>query len=269
MPASRLIQGRAWKRLLRPGSAVLVLLGTVIGCQQPAAELANRPLLVLAASSQRTVLPSIVTLFTAATGTPVDVSYGSTAALAAQVENGAPADLLLAADPAIVERLVEGGYVRASDVAIFAVGRLVVVWGEGKAPLARLEDLSAERYTVIAIANPEVAPYGRASVEVLEAAGIRSRVEERLVWTESASQAMQLVLSGNADAAFTAAGLLRGLDLLPAHLPIDPSLHSPITHSVALLSDSRHPRAREFQRIVTGSEAREVLERHGFGMGGD
>jgi molybdenum ABC transporter molybdate-binding protein len=224
---------------------------------------ADEPLLVLAAASLSTALPVLIDRFERETGATIDLALGATGNLAAQIENGAPADLLFAADEVTVERLAAKGSIRPASVRPYAVGQLALVWRAGVEPPGGPQALGESRYEVVAIANPEIAPYGAAAREALQRLGVWHAVEPRLVQSENVAQAYQLVQTGNADVALVARSVV---DTATAEfIPIDPRLHTPIRQAAGILQHSLHPAAEQFLDYVLSDAGQAVLAEHGFG----
>jgi molybdate transport system substrate-binding protein len=185
------------------------------------------------------------------------------------VENGAPFDVILSADEGYVEALAGKGLVAKDGVFRYGRGRLVL-WappsakvGEGPLVLALLTRPAIRK---IAIANPRTAPYGRAAVGVLQAAGIHDAVKAKLVLGDSVSQAAQFAESGAADVAmlprsYTAQGPLAGKGKV-GELS-DPAASLP--QAGAILTRAKHPDlARAFATFLQGEEAQALLRKNGF-----
>lgn len=216
----------------------------------------------MAASSLHATMPDLIERFEASSGVRVDLVIGGTGNLAAQIQNGAPADLFFSADEATVERLVESGAIRSASVATYAVGRLAITWRGGVPAPASIGALGAPTYRTIAIANPEHAPYGIAARQALRGSGIWEAIEPRIVQGENVAQAQQFVLTGNADAALVALGLVA-----PAKadfLPVEDTLHEPIRHAAGILERSTHPAAARFLSFVRSDAGQAILAGHGF-----
>lgn len=225
-------------------------------------------LAVAAAANVKPALDELVRLFEARRpGVEVAVTYGASGAIFAQLRNGAPFDAFLSADRDYPRRIVAEGL--AGEEVVYAIGRLAVwlprdakadVEGRG---LAALADPSIRR---IAIANPAVAPYGRAAEAALRGAGVHEAVKGKLVLGESVSQAARFAHSGAADAALVPLSLARLPELAAGRaVPVDPGAHPPIEQSAVILSAARAPSlARDFLLLVRGEEGRAVLARHGY-----
>lgn len=225
---------------------------------------AEAPLLVLAAADLQYALPAIVRLHERATGRRVAVVLGSTGNLAAQIENGAPGDVFLAANEAFLDRLEAAGRVRPGSRRVYAVGRLALTWAPGTSPPAGLADLARPEYREVAIAHPEHAPYGAAARQALVAVGAWDALRPRLVHGENVAQAFQFVRTGNARAGLVALGVALGVPGTPYHV-VDDALHAPLRQAGAVLAGA--PRAEEasaFLDLLASPEGLAVLARYGF-----
>lgn len=202
--------------------------------------------------------------FTARTGVRVTYSFGATADLARQIRNGAPFDVFAAADVSHVEELEREGLITEGSRALYARGSLVL-WTApgGRARVSRPEDLAAAGVEKVAIAKPDVAPYGRAAVESLRALGIWERVEPKVVYAQSVSQARQFAATGNADAAFLPRALVKPGE--GTAVEVDERLHQPILQAVGVVRTSRRQEAaRRFTEYLLGPEGQALLERYGY-----
>ncbi len=221
-------------------------------------------LLVLAASDLVHALPEIVEEFRTRTGMGVDLVLGSSGNLATQIENGAPADLYFSANRHFVDRLEGRGHLVPGTRRDYAVGRLALISSPGSAPPTGLAELAGPEFQVIALANPEHAPYGMAAREALQTQGLWDRLSSRLVYAENIAQATQFVRTGNADAGIVALGVILGERnwdhrLMPDHL------HTPLLQAAAVIQGSRNEAAaRRFLEFVLAKEGQAILARYGF-----
>ena len=237
------------------------------------AGLAGSPFGALHAGSGR-VQVAVAANFTAAareiaaafedrTGDAALLSFGSTGQLYAQIVQGAPFEVFLAADQERPERAEREGLAVPGSRRTYAVGRLVLFSAEAgrvRGPDA-LRDPGLRR---IALANPRLAPYGRAALEVAEALGMRDILRGRQVIGMNVSQAHQFVRTGNAELGFLALSqVARTSDGSRWLVPED--LHAPIRQQAVLLDAGRdNPAARRFLDFLDSRTAREILRRHGY-----
>lgn len=221
-------------------------------------------LTVAAAANLMDVLGEVGRAFTAKTGVEVVFSYGSTAQLATQIENGAPFDLFAAADTKHVDALVSAGKLTDDSRAIYALGQLAL-WApeDHESGIRELKDLARPDVKFVAIAQPELAPYGQATVEVLKGAGLWDAVQPKLVYGSTISMAKQFASSGSASAAFTAYSLV--LHEKGTVLKMDSRLYKPIEQALGIVSASGHAaEAKQFRSFLLGPEGRKILADSGY-----
>jgi molybdate transport system substrate-binding protein len=218
---------------------------------------------VATASNLTEVAQVLGAQFEARTGIRVVFSYGSTAQLTTQIENGAPYDVFLAADAAHVEQLERRKLLQPHSRAVYATG-VLVLWIPSAAPAVNnIKDLGSSSIRVIAVAKPELAPYGSAAIEALRRSGILEAVRSKIVYSDSINMAKQYGATGNADAVFTAWSLVKNA---PGHVfQVDATLYRPITQELGLISASAHKtEAARFIEFVLGANGREILTSFGY-----
>jgi molybdate transport system substrate-binding protein len=194
----------------------------------------------------------------------VTLIFGSTGKHYAQIRNGAPFDAFFAADRRRPELLEEEGVALPGTRFTYALGK-IVLWSPERGvvdPEARVLERGEFRH--LAIANPKLAPYGKAAEEVLQARGVWARLRGRLVRGENVGQAFQFVKSGNAELGFVAYSQLKR-----ANQPIEGSLwnvpralYTPIEQQAVLLKDS--VAARGFLSFVRSDEALTIIGDYGY-----
>ena len=191
-------------------------------------------------------------------------SFASTAQLTRQIENAAPFDMLAAADAVHVDELDRKGLLTRGSRAVYAIGILALWIPSGsKAAVTRVEDLTSPDVKVIAVAKPELAPYGAATVETLRAAGIWDQVEPKIVYAENINMARQYGMSNNADAVFSAYSLV--LHDAGKVIQVDEKLHRPIVQELGIVAASpRQAEARRFTDFLLRGPGREALAQSGY-----
>jgi molybdate transport system substrate-binding protein len=253
--------------------ALLALAAVALGA-------AGRPLAaaevqVAAAANFTAPLAEIAKAFEQATGHRLLVSAGSSGKLAAQIQNGAPFEVLLAADaerPALLEK---DGMAVAGSRFTYARGRLAL-WSPDPALVdAAGKVLAGDRFHHLAIANPKLAPYGAAAQQVLTGLGLWETLTPLLVQGEDIGQAYQFVASGAAELGFVALSQVRaaassggGAGQPKGSVWIVPeSRYRPIEQQAVLLAKgAANPAARAFLDFLRGKAARAVIERYGYGL---
>ncbi|RBW49051.1 molybdate ABC transporter substrate-binding protein [Marinobacter sp. F3R11] len=208
----------------------------------------------------------LITAFGDATGLEAVASYGSTGKLYAQIENGAPFDVFLAADSRRPELLERNGLGVAGTRFNYATGKLVL-WSPEPAtfddPQAWLE---SDGFSRLAIANPKTAPYGLAAREVLAGMNLWESLQARLVRGDSIAQTFQFVATDNAQAGFVALSQVRSWGKDEGSLWLIPqSYYAPINQQAILLSRSENnDAARQWLRFLRSDKARSIIESFGY-----
>ena len=177
--------------------ATTVVIGTGAGVS------AQRPPTVAAAANLNFALTEIANQFKVDRGTSVEVVFGASGTLTRQIQDGAPFELFLAADEEFPNQLAKAGLTRDAGV-VYAVGRLVIFAPNGS-PLTVDERLNGLARVIksgkagrFAIANPDVAPYGKAAESVLRKRGLWDAIRPQLVLGDTIAQAAQFATTGNA-----------------------------------------------------------------------
>ena len=236
----------------------------------PTMVLADEPgPLIAAASSLLPALEEIAHAFAEAGHPQPRLVFGSSGNIARQIARAAPFELFLSADEAYVHSLAAAGHIEGAG-EVYALGRLALLVGHGRAievdealdGLVRaLRDGTVKR---LAIANPDVAPYGRAAKEALIAVDVWQLAQSRLVIGESVAQAARFLVAGGAEAALIAASLVDVGDLSGyGSVVVASELHRPIVHRMAL-TPRAGSEARAFSAFMRTEIARAILQTHGF-----
>lgn len=235
---------------------LLVCLGAV---RTQAAELR-----VAVAANFMVPMQKIATAFERESGHKVLLSYGSTGRLYAQIRNGAPFEVLLAADAQTPARLEKEGLAVPGSRQTYATGRLVLWSRDAGRVDERGEVLRRGGTGPLAIADPKLSPYGLAAQQALEKLAVWDAWRGRLVQGESIAQAHQYVASGNAPLGLVA--LAQVMDggrisqgsgwLVPAQL------HAPIRQEAVLLK--RSPAAEALMLFLRSEATRAIVRGHGY-----
>jgi molybdate transport system substrate-binding protein len=223
-----------------------------------------RSITIGAAANLAEAFPQVGREFERQTGIHALFSFASTAQLARQIENSAPFDVFAAADSLHVAELDAKGLLAPGSRAVYARGVLALWIPEGsKAQVSGIEDLIRRDVHVIAIAKPDLAPYGQAAVETLERLRIWERVKQKIVYAENISMAKQYGKSNNADAVFTAYSLV--LHERGKIIRVDDSLHQPILQELGIVEQSPHKEAAgKFVDFLLNGGGRSILTSYGY-----
>jgi molybdate transport system substrate-binding protein len=206
--------------------------------------------------------------FTQATGHVIKASAGPTGRFFVQItQGGAPFEVLLAADTKTPQRLVDSGHAQAGSRFTYAVGQLVLWSAQPGLVDDQGQVLAGGRFAHLAIANPKLAPYGQAAMEVLAARGVLEALRPRLVTGDTVAQAYQFVRSGNAELGFVALSLVAAPGQAAAgstwHVP--QALYQPIRQDAVLLqAGATRPAARALLDYLKTPAARAVIARFGY-----
>ena len=219
--------------------------------QAASAEQPHGELSIAAASNLTQVAKTLGDKFEAEANIHCTFSFGATAELTQQIENGAPFDLFLSADASHVKELQDKGLLAEMEGRQpYAVG-ILALWVPPKSKVTptRIQDVTRPDVKVIAMAKPELAPYGQAAMESLQHAGIWEIAKNKVAYAENISMARQFGTSGNADVVFTAKALVLGDG--GTIIDIDDSMHAPIVQELGIMAKSPHvAEARKFVQFL-------------------
>jgi len=205
-------------------------------------------------------------MFEAATGIRVFISTGSTGKLYAQIKNGAPYDVFLAANAREPQALEQEGYGVVDSRFTYAVGRLVV-WCRNATTSAMARACLENKRHKIAIANPRLAPYGAAAEAVLDRLGLSQTFKGRLITGENIAQAFQMVWSGNVPVGLVALSQVKMRDtLVGAYWVVDPADYDPIDQQAIQLHGANTLAAKAFVIFLQSAEARSAIEGYGYAL---
>ena len=213
-------------------------------------------------------LQAVAAGFGAATGHTLKISAGATGKLYAQIVAGAPFEVLFAADDETPKRLIAEGHALAGSNFSYAIGQLVL-WS---ARPGVVDDqgavLGAGRFAHLAIANPKVAPYGAAALQVIEARGLSAALTPKLVTAQSIAQAFQFVASGNAELGFVALSQVAvpGKPAAGSYWRVPQPLYGEIRQDAVLLkAGAGNAAARALLAYLKSPPAQALIRSFGYG----
>jgi molybdate transport system substrate-binding protein len=214
-------------------------------------------------------LERIATGFSAATGQTLKISAGATGKFYSQIVAGAPFEVLIAADDETPKKLIADGHAVAGSNFTYAIGRLVL-WS---AQPGFVDDqgavLGSGKFAHIAIANPKVAPYGAAGLEVIKARRLSDALTPKLVTAESIAQAFQFVSTGNAELGFVALSQVAvpGKPAVGSYWLVPQKLYGEIRQDAVLLkTGASNPAAKALLDYLKSPAAQEVIRSFGYGI---
>ena len=219
---------------------------------------------VAVASNFRQAMAAAAERFEHSSGHEVVLIPGSTGKHYAQIRNGAPYDAFFAADVDKPLRLEEERRIVPGSRFTYAIGQLVLWSADPDLVDPAGEVLKSDRFRHLAIANPDLAPYGAAARSVLQALGRWGALAPKLVRGENIEQTFQFIISGNAELGFAARSQLAvpGRDFAGSSWQPSNALYPPIEQQAVLLQDS--PAGRALLAFMQGEEARAIIRAYGY-----
>ncbi|MGR8941353.1 MAG: molybdate ABC transporter substrate-binding protein [Gammaproteobacteria bacterium] len=211
----------------------------------------------------------IADAFEKATGHSAKLSFGSSGKFVAQIENGAPFEVFLSADAEKPAKLEKAKLAVPGSRFTYAVGKLVL-WS---ATPGLMDDQGAilhnGGFKHLALADPKLAPYGEAAVEVLKNKGLFEKLQPLFVLGENISQTQQFVSTGNAELGFIALSqvIADGKIAEGSGWVVPETLHSPIRQDAVLLHNGvNNPAAAALLQFLKTAEARAIIQKYGYNL---
>lgn len=220
---------------------------------------------VAVASNFTHALRILVDDFQNKTGHEIRVISASTGKLYAQIKHGAPFDVFLAADEIRPDKLVKEGYAQQQGAHIYALGKIVMI--SNIKPQGSCQTvLSNKALRYLAIANPDISPYGLAAKQTLEYLNLWGKIKSKLVMGENVSQTLHFVATANADVGFIAAAILSQGQSVPyvCKWNIPEEMYAPIRQKMVLLKSS--DAAQGFLEYMQTRAARKIIQAQGYGV---
>jgi molybdate transport system substrate-binding protein len=203
------------------------------------------------------------------TGHTLKITVGSTGRLYAQIRNGAPFDVMLAADTRTPAQLDADGLVQPGSRFNYATGKLVLWSADATMVDAQGAVLKTGGFRKLAIANPKTAPYGAASIEVIEKLSLTAALSAKLVQGESIGQTYNFAFTGNADIAFVAMSqVLEGGRLKGGSMWVVPqNLYAPIQQDAVLLKrGANNEAAKALMALLKSPNIQDLIRSYGYGV---
>ena len=203
------------------------------------------------------------------TGNKAIISLGSTGKIYTQIKNGAPFQVFLSADQETPSKLEQEGLAVMGSRMTYAVGKLVLWSKRANFVDERGEVLKNAVFEHIAVADPKLAPYGVAAMQVIEKLGLQAKLNPKTVWGENISQTYLFVDSQAAALGFVALSqVMKEKRVTEGSAWIVPSsLYSSIRQDAVLLNSGKNnPVAQEFLKYLRSKKALEIIESYGYGF---
>lgn len=248
-------------RLIRLSSVVFLILFSHRGFAET--------VLVAVASNFTKPMTEIAAAFKKDTGHVAKLSFGSSGKIVAQLEHGAPFEVFLSADEAKPARLEQEGLTVSGTRFTYALGTLVLWSAKPGYVDEQAQILGNGGFQHLAIADPKLAPYGVAAIDVMKNLGIQDKLHALLVQGENISQAHQFVSTGNAELGFVALSqvISDGKIAEGSGWIVPESLHAPIRQDAVLLkSGAENPAAPALLDYLRSASAQAIIAKYGYGL---
>ena len=242
----------------------LALAGSLLGALAQAGDVT-----VAVAANFTAPMQKIALAFEQDTGHKVQLAFGATGKFYAQIKNGAPFAVLLAADDETPARLEKEGLAVAGSRFTYAKGRLAL-WSKQPGLVDdKGEVLRSQRFSKLAMADPKLAPYGAAALEVIKALGVQASVTPKLVQGESIGQTYQFVSTENAQLGFVALSQISidGRITQGSAWVVPPSMHTPLKQDAVLLNARKgHAAATALLKYLQSDTAKTIIQSYGYAL---
>ena len=249
----------------------MVALGLVTALIGSTTALAAPGLQVAAAADLAICIGELNEVFAkSAGGTDVKYSIGSSGNFFAQIKNGAPYDVFLSADTYYPRELVKAGLADAATLMVYAHGQLMMWTNDPQVDVSLgWRVLNDPKITRVALANPDVAPYGRAAKAALEKAGLWNALKSKLVFGENVAQTAQFVETGNAQVGFVGSAHIKKSGNVPTgrawQVPVD--LYPLIEQGGIVTAKGKdNPLALKYLAFLRSEAGRGILRKYGFAL---
>ncbi len=203
------------------------------------------------------------------TGHKAVAAFGATGKFYAQIKNGAPFEVLLAADDTTPAKLEAEGAAVAGSRFTYAIGRLVLWSAKPGFVDDKGEVLKKGEFKHVSVANPKLAPYGVAAVEALTALKLIDAVQPKFVLAENIAQTYQFAVTGNAELGFVAlAQVMKDGKITEGSAWVVPAnLHQPIKQDAVILANGKgKPAAEALLKYLKGDKAKAVIKSYGYDL---
>ena len=254
------------KRKIKGGSFKwlgLILLTVILaGCKDDR----DKKIIVATAANMESAMATLTKAYTHKTEVEFELIVGSSGKLTAQIMEGAPFDVFVAANMKYPQAVYASG--KAQNIPrVYANGKLVL-WSMVERTPVSITALTDSAIEHIALANPKTAPYGVAAKEVLQHYGLMEVLKPKLVFGESIGQTDQFIISQAAQIGFTALSTVLSPEMKGkgSWVSIDPSLYSKISQGVVIVNrkEGINPDTQGFYDFLFSVEAKEILKEFGY-----
>jgi molybdate transport system substrate-binding protein len=233
-----------------------------------AQSLGAQPVTIAVAANMKDAFAEINTAFRATSKPEFRVVFGSSGNFTAQIMNGAPYNLLIAADEYFPLELHKNGKT-VDEGSIYAIGKLALIAKKSSNPpiVNNKTDIAKaiSRANKLAIAKPELSPYGKAAVEYLKSEGLWELAKDKLIYGDNIGIATMYVATGAADLGFTALSLAASPEVMKhaSYVLVDDRQYQPIQQRMILMKGAP-PEALNLYRFIQSPQAKSILRQYGY-----
>ncbi|QXZ09423.1 molybdate ABC transporter substrate-binding protein [Comamonas sp. Y33R10-2] len=249
-------------QLIRTAAVIGATLFSLWSAQAQAAEVS-----VAVAANFTAPMKKIALEFEKDTGHKAALSFGATGKFYAQINNGAPFGVLLSADDTTPEKLAKEGKAVADSRFTYAIGALVLWSAKAGYVDDKGQVLKTGDYQHIAMANPKLAPYGAAAMEVLNKLGLTAQVQPKVVMGENIAQTYQFAATGNAQLGFVALSQVmeNGKIREGSAWQVPGNMHEPIRQDAIVLNSAKDSEAAAaLMKYLSSPKARDIIHSYGY-----
>lgn len=227
--------------------------------------------LVAVAANFTKPMAEIAAAFEKSTGHSAKLSFGSSGKFVAQIENGAPFEVFLSADDTNPAKLQQDGFALTKSNFTYAIGKLVLWSATANKVDAQGQVLSQGGFKHLALADPKLAPYGVAAVEVLKSKKLLEKLTPLFVQGENIAQTYQFVSTGNAELGFVALSQVldaeKGKIVTGSSWQIPENLYTPLRQDAVLLKKGEaNPAALALLKFLKSEAALAIIKKYGYGL---
>ena len=244
---------------------VLIIL-TLLACSPKKSKNSPKKITIATAANMQFAMEALTDQFSKKTDIDCDLIISSSGKLTAQIKEGAPFDIFVAANMKYPQEIFDNGLAQAPP-KIYAYGKLVL-WSMVKDLTPSVESLSDPSIRHIALANPKIAPYGVAAKEVLAYYKLFEKVKNKLVYGESIAQTNQFITTQSAELGFTAMSVALSPKVKGKGqwVSLADSTYHPIKQGVVIINREKNyqDNTQKFYEFLFSKEAKQILQTFGY-----
>ena len=253
---------RITKIMLMPVATLCLMSST--GCGSNNKETKKTELTISAAASLKEVMADLEKEFTKENpNISLTFNFGSSGSLQKQIEEGAPSEIFISAGEAQMKALSEKGLLTDDSVKTLVKNNLVLI--TTSTDITRIDDLTTDKVTHIAVGEPSSVPAGKYADQSLTNLNIKDAVSSKLVYAKDVKEVLSWTVSGNAEAGFVYKSDTYNNDSIHIIETISEDYHSPINYPVGIIKATQSPdAAKAFENFLFTDKAKELFTKYGY-----